>query len=170
MPEGTGTNRSSIAYNFEKYCFYTDYKWKLCPEYASANEIASVAKSNNFDRHFVVKEFEDPTELYNLFLTIPPNVPKSIHGLFKYWNWLLMHTPIEISSEDIPPPIAAYRPVNEHGFTSARHKIGISKNNGVVPKFSRLTENPTVHIMNIFLHSLDQLEKKFYAVSIKNLK
>lgn len=155
-----------IPYNYEKYCLSTDYKWKLCPNYSpSTNKVTPVIKSYNledrltYNRQFIDKEFDDSIELYNLFLSIPPNVPKSIRGLFRYWNWLLKNTPIKLYSEDIPLPILNYR--DGTGQTSSRHK-----ENELTSSFGRQGTNPKAHIINQFIYSLDQLENKFYAVSI----
>ncbi|XP_045486516.1 uncharacterized protein LOC111002818 isoform X2 [Pieris rapae] len=158
-----------VPHNYEKYCLSTDFKWKPCPKYTtSTNDVTPVTKSYNLDDQilfshlFVGKEFKDQ-DLYNLFLSIPPSVPKSIGGLFRYWNWLLMNTPIELYSDEIPLPILNYRKGTE--LISSKQK-----ENELTSNFSRLGTDPKEDLISEFIDSLDQLEKNFYATTYTALQ
>ncbi|XP_045513116.1 glia-derived nexin-like isoform X2 [Pieris brassicae] len=158
-----------VPHNYEKYCLTTDFKWTSCSKYrTSTNDVMPVTKSYNvedrilYSHRFMDKEFKDQ-ELYNLFLSIPPSVPKSIGGLFRYWNWLLKNTPIELYSDEIPLPILNYRKGTE--LSSSRHK-----ENELSSSFSRVGTDPKKDIINEFIDSLDQLEKKFYSTTYATLQ
>ncbi|XP_047515132.1 glia-derived nexin-like isoform X1 [Pieris napi] len=155
-----------VPNNYEKYCLSTDYKWKPCPKYrTSSNDVTPATKSYNledriYSHRFMDKEFKDQ-ELYNLFLSIPPSVPKSIGGLFRYWNWLLKNTPIELYSDEIPLPILNYRKGTELISSNKENELSST---------SRLGTDPKEDLINEFIDSLDQLEKKFYATTYATLQ
>ncbi|CAF4784173.1 unnamed protein product [Pieris macdunnoughi] len=73
------------------------------------------------------------------------------------------NTPIELYSDEIPLPILNYRKGTE--LISSRNK-----ENELSSSFSRLGTDPKEDLINEFIDSLDQLEKKFYATTYATLQ